>query len=295
MHGHAETHAVGCNLGWEQLFTSMAKYNRNFLKSALSKHNTTEEDHRLWNTRRCDVIVSAFENSALGTQAITVLQELWANGIRADLGKRVIGGENLSQQYKNDGASWIVIVKQGAISGERSLKIKGLLTKVDVELKVSELITWLKTEISERDRKSIVAERSLPRLSRHVPMDSFVYDEQQGAMDVRIITSRKGGRKINRQAVIEATQRTASEVSASYLKCPILAVELRDEIIDDIKAIGLQDLEGWKRLAHNVNPNERKYIIQVQEELEALKSEGHRQCWIFGFRTKAGGIFHLQP
>jgi len=302
MHGHAEeTHAVGCNLGWEQLFKSMAKYNRSVVKATTSKHATTEEDHystSAWATRRCDVIVSTFDSSGLHSPAISLLQELWANGIRAELGKDTTGQESLVHQYKNEGASWIVTVKQGIV-GERTLKVKSLRTKKqDIELKNSELVSWLKTELAERHVKSMAAERHLPlRLPRYSSADLVpraVAEDQHLDMDVRILASERKNRKANRTAIIDAAQRTASEISNAYLKCPIVAVDVKEDILEQIKLIGLQDVEGWKKLLQSSPAQDRKYVLEVQELLEQLKSEGNRECWIFSFRTGSGGIIHLQ-
>ncbi|KAF8245130.1 Serine/threonine-protein kinase [Wilcoxina mikolae CBS 423.85] len=301
MYGHAEeTHAVGCNLGWEQLFKSMAKYNRSVVKAITSKHAITEDDHHstsAWVTRRCDVIVSTFDSSTLHSPAISLLQELWANGIRAELGQDTTGQESLLHHYKNDGASWIVTVKQGIV-GERTLKVKSLRTKQDIELKNSELISWLKTELAERHLKSMAAERHLPiRLPRYSSADLVpraVAEEQHPDMDVRILASERKNRKVNRTAIIDAAQRTASEISNAYLKCPIAAVDMKEDILEQIKLIGLQDAEGWKKLLQSSPAQDRKYVLGVQELLEQLKSEGNRECWIFSFRAGNGGIVHLQ-
>jgi translation initiation factor 2-alpha kinase 4 len=293
MHGHAqETHAVGCNLAWEQLYISMSKYNRGLIGAAASKHAAEDEHHitGAWATRRCDVIVSAFDSVALRSSGISLLQELWANGIRAELGKNITGMESLVHQYKHDGASWVVTVKQGLISGERSLKVKNLHTKQDVDLKNSELVSWLKTELAERDRL-----RNAPaRLSRHFSADMVPRapgEETHVDMEVRIWASERKGRKVNRAAIIEAAQRSAAEVSAAYLKCPAVAVDVRGDLLEQI--LRVHSAEGWKKLAQNLPATERNYVLDIQKHLDELKAEGHKEAWVYSFRTGGTGIVRL--
>lgn len=302
IHAGGEAHAVGCNLGWEQLFHSMVKYNRSLMKAVSNKHGSTEDEHHTtgaWATRRCDVIVSAFDSAVLRSAAIPLLQELWANGIHAELGKNITGQETLAHQYKHDGASWIVTVKPGIVSGERTLKIRSLITKQDVELKSSELITWLKAELTERDRKSFSADRSAPaKLHRHLTSEGgiprLMGDEMHLDMDVRILAPDRKNRKVNRTSVIESSQRVAAEISSAYLKRPIAAIDVKVDILEGIKLISLQDTEGWKRLVQSTPAPERKYVQEVQELLEQIKSEGHKECWVYSWGTGKGGIVHLQ-
>jgi translation initiation factor 2-alpha kinase 4 len=294
MHGHAqETHAVGCNLAWEQLYITMSKYNRGLVNAQSSKHGTEDEHHitGAWSTRRYDVIVSAFDSATLRSSGISLLQELWANGIRAELGKNITGMESLVHQYKHDGASWIVTVKPGLVSGERSLKVKNLHTKQDVDLKNSELVSWLKTELAERDRLM----RAPGRLGRHYSADltprAAAGEEAAADMEVRIWASERKGRKVNRAAIIEAAQRSAAEVSAAYLKCPAVAVDVRGDLLEDI--LRVHSAEGWKKLAQNLPATERNYVLEVQKRLEDLKGEGHREAWVYSFRSGGAGIMRL--
>jgi len=291
----------------------MSTYNKRLTKTT-TKHGAEDEHHLtgVWATRRCDVIVSAFDSTALRSFGISLLQELWANGIRAELGKNITGMESLVHQYKHDGASWIVTVKQGLVSGERSLKVKNLHTKQDVELRNSELISWLKTELAEQERRSLHgAPTRLSRHSSHFPSDLTIPGIPGGAeahadVDVRILASDRKGRKanrtvidttqrkVNRKSIINAALRTAAETSAVYLKCPIAAVDVKSEMLEEILRIaGPDDQEGWKKLVQSVPVQEKKYVYEIQELLTTIKGEGHRLCWIFSFRSGAAGIVRM--
>ncbi|KAI5790224.1 kinase-like domain-containing protein [Geopyxis carbonaria] len=295
------THAVGCNIGWEQLFTSMSKYQRNLAKSAsASRHGAAEEEqlHTTgpWATRRCDVIVSSFDNTALRTQGISLLQELWANGIHAELGHSSAIQENVYHAYKQEGVSWIVTVKPDLISGDLNLRVKSLNSKTDVPIKHSEIISHLKGELAERDRKSLSAERQyLPtKLLRHTSADTtarLVGDEP--SLDVRVLAADRKGRKINRGAIIDAAQRASLEISATLLKLPVAAVDVKENILDEIKHLRVTDADGWKKLVNNSLATDRKYISQVQELLEELQGEGHNEVLLYSFRTGGGRICYL--
>jgi len=280
----------------------MDNYNKNQMKGTISKHLGTDEEYLgagLWTPHRCDVTVSAFDSTALRSQAVSLLQELWACGIRAELGQISSGQMNRIPRYKQDGASWLVTIKPGSVTGERTLKIKSLLSsRQDVELKGSELIPWIKSELVERDRRDMIAEqRTAPgRVHRYTSSDMTprTVSDLQPSADVRILAADRKGRKINRNTIIDLAQSTAANLSEMYLKCPVVTVDVRADILDEIKFMGLSDTEGWKRLVQNVPAPERKYVLSIQELLEEIKTEGHKECWVFSFRTWGGGIIHLQ-
>ena len=112
-------------------------------------------------------------------------------------------------------------------------------------------------------------------------------------MDVRILAADRKGRKITRSTIIDGAQRAAGELSAGLLKAPVVAIDVRDDVLEDIKHTDLQDTEGWRRLMNKAPAPDRPYIASVQEGLEGMKSEGLKECWVFNIRTGHACICYL--
>jgi hypothetical protein len=46
-------------------------------------------------------------------------------------------------------------------------------------------------------------------------------------------------------------------------------------------------------LVQNLPATERNYVLEVQKRLEDLKGEGHREAWVYSFRSGGAGIMRL--
>ncbi|RPB05660.1 Serine/threonine-protein kinase [Choiromyces venosus 120613-1] len=297
-----ETHAVGFNLGWEKLFTSVARFQKNYAKHQHKKNE--DENVGPWVTRRYDVLVASFCKTALRTHGITILRELWANGISAELAGDASSPEQLINGYKGDGISWIIIIKQGSsssLSGDRCLKVKSLFRKEDVELKAADMVPYLKNEIIEREKRersstlpgTAGALAGMKSLTRHPSSTGEILGRQagdDGEARVRILASDRKGRKISKGSIISAAQRASSELLTSFHhSAPIAAIDVRDDILDAIKHTGLHDQEAWRKIIQGAPAVDRKYISLVQDLLVDLKENSRTSgCLVFNYRS--GGI-----
>lgn len=86
---------------------------------------------------------------------------------------------------------------------EGVLKVRSTIRKEDTELRHSELIAWLKSEIRDRDRADGRTHDKvrLLRQSSHQETTAAVSTDHEP--DVRILTSLHRGKKVNRRTVIE--------------------------------------------------------------------------------------------
>lgn len=285
-----ETHAVGFNLGWERLFNSMSRYQRTFNKSQNKKGE--EENLGVWATRRCDVLVASFCSTSLRTQGTVVLRELWANGISAELAGDASSGEQLVNTYRGDGISYIVVVRHCPLGpGDRNLKVKNLFRKEDTDLRTAELIPYLKNELAERDRKE---RSSTPiKLPRHNSLNE-VHAVDNMEMEVRILQSDRKGRKISRNAITDGAQRTAREkIQGLSTNAPIAAIDIRDDLLEEIKSTTLSDPESWRKVIQNAPATDRRYIQQVQELVLEIAADGCDSCFIYNFRTGFMVFYYL--
>ena len=75
------------------------------------------------------------------------------------------------------------------------------------------------------------------------------------------------------------------ELSAGFLKAPVVAIDVRDDVLENIKHMDLGDAEGWRKLTNKAPATDRPYIGQVQQTLEFMRSDGLRECWVFNVRS----------
>ena len=201
-----DRHAVGFNLGWERLFTSMVRHQKTGVKSYLKRGDEDQIDS--WKTRRCDVLIDSADPATLRSTGIQILQELWAHSISAEL---VIDANRIQepshQQEKEDNQhAWIVLIKQ-----DDSLKVRSMIKKEDVELRIPELSNWLRGEIRDRDRAEgkLVDRARLLRHSSHQDPGAVASDREP---DVRILVAQSKSKKSNRRSVVE-------DGTCQFIKC----------------------------------------------------------------------------
>lgn len=211
-----EPHAVGFNMALETLFAGMSRHQKN---SKLQQEKGEDDNLGIWAARRCDVLVASFSKSALRTHGLTVLQDLWANGISAELAGDASTLEQLISSHKRDGITWVVIIKQvgPASAGENIYKVKNLFKKEDTELRMGDLVSFLKSEMAEREKRERaignpgagsgggagVGIRTAPRhpSSGELPGRHGGGDELE--MDVRILPRERKGKKMSKNVIVD--------------------------------------------------------------------------------------------
>lgn len=106
-------HAVGFNLNWQGLCTSMARYQKALVNSK-SKKRVSHEFDTFWNPRRCDILVDSFDSELLRSTGVEIVQELWANKISAELALDTdpqAGADYQATRESKDIHTWIVMIK----------------------------------------------------------------------------------------------------------------------------------------------------------------------------------------
>ncbi len=107
-----DRHAVGFNLSWQGLCTSMTKYHKSVAKSKTKKRHVFDAS---WTLRRCDVLIDSFDLDILRTTGVKIAQELWANDISAELVMDTDPDQTADyNQTSKDGKdvhSWTILIK----------------------------------------------------------------------------------------------------------------------------------------------------------------------------------------
>ena len=266
---------VGFQMTWSGLCTGMM----NFLnaQAKVKAKRRPQIDKVAWSTRRCDVLVDCYDPYLLDKIGIRVLSDLWASHISAELASVDVGSNIYTKSMPTrEDYSWVIRVKSPDM-----VKVKSSIRTDEADIRMSELIHYLKGEMRERDRtegRHPIA--TLPRNDSQ--LDGPSHDRE---MDVKVLMSQTKGKKTNRKTIIEEAVAQAQEWRASALDYPVVAIETKDEVFQAIENTRLEDAESWKRMIQSAPAGERQYLGQIQTLLKEQK--GTNAAFIYNFRTKA--------
>ncbi|MCJ1285157.1 hypothetical protein MMC26_004495 [Xylographa opegraphella] len=281
-----DRHAVGFNLGWDRLFASMIRLQGNAIKSYVRKGD--DESVKSWTPHRCDVLIDSADSSVLRTTGIKIVQTLWANGISAELAIDIGGSPSNSSLQNKDKAGphgWIVQLKQ-----DDTVRIQSLVQKEAIEMRTSELVSYVRGEIRERDRLegAKTDRRALLRhSSSHQDPGGNSADREP---DVRVLMALNRSKKSNRRSIVEDALLRSQELVQGFLDGPIAAVEIKDDTFEGLRDTRLSDPESWRRLIQNAPLAERQYLGNLHELLTNMSNEAKgslRNAFVYNFRTKA--------
>lgn len=101
-------------------------------------------------------------------------------------------------KYRDHNHRWIVIAKQD--SKERGFKVRNLMRKEEFDIRPSELVPWLRSEVQARHHREGVPDL---RQSRH-PSQQDALQSQERQNDVRILVPQHRGKKTNRRNIVES-------------------------------------------------------------------------------------------
>ncbi|KAH8198770.1 hypothetical protein TruAng_007045 [Truncatella angustata] len=274
-----QPHAVGFSLAWEKLARIPRAAGKAFLKK-------TEVEHQgMFNTKRCDALVASFDSGILRTDAVEILQTLWAHDISAELAKDARSPEDLLAKYRDESYSWIIFVKQDAV-----LKVKTMGRKdvPDAEVPTPQLLSWLRAELRERDRH--LASRASDFTSGSTSLDktsNFANPEQK----VHVLVAGTKSKKFNRRMVVEHAQANAASLLENFLDGPIAAVEASDVVLDLIEDTVLSDGDSWRKAEQSVEVKERNYMREIHGMLLTWRNSyqmKNGKCMIVGLRVDHG-------
>ncbi|KAB8349460.1 hypothetical protein FH972_023487 [Carpinus fangiana] len=279
-----QVHAVGINIVWDRLITSMLRYQKQGGAAFLKKGE--EADKSQWTPRRCDCLVASFDPKTLRTTGLKILSELWANDISAELAVDARLPEELLSHYRDEKHSWIIIVKHDVSAVKPDIKVKNMDKREDVDIRSSELMSYMRGEIRDRDQREGMNERA--KLARHASVPEPAVNEKMGSVTV-LQTNLKRKVRVNKWRAVEAAQTRAAELAASMTDgAPIASIEVRDEILDMIRDTRLSDPDSWRKIIHDVPLADRDYVQQVHDLLMKFKfqhSEATRNSFLYSFKT----------
>lgn len=163
------------------------------------------------------------------------------------------------------------------------------MRKEDSDVRLSDLITYLRGEVRDRDHRELPHGRA--KLHRQSSTSSATEDDQHVQICVRGEQYR--GKKVQKYMVVEAGKSQEISISKgklfdvncaarsharavldSYSNAPVVAVYLKDDIYESIRRSRLSDRESWRSFIRTAPSADRDYLYSIQIALER-----HLNCW----------------
>lgn len=239
--------------------------------------------------------MASFEPTVLRTTGVKIIEDLWVNGISAELATDASSLEELLSKYKEHNHSWIVIAKQD--SKERGFKVRSLVRKEELDIPASDLVPWIRSEVQARQHREGVAD---PRQARHPSQQDALLSNER---TVRILVPQHRSKKSNRRNIVNAALLRSSEVLENARNSPLAVIDTHDDILDSIRDTRLSDPDSWRTVIQNAPLTERKYLGQVHDLLSDLALEGrtrdnaesYTNAFIYNYRTGSCVYYDLGP
>ena len=289
-------HAVGVSIGWDGLIAAIMRHKKNAVNNAYLKKGGHEELHSpAWNAKRCDILVASGDPTVLRSTGIKVLSSLWANDFSAELATDARTIDDVLSKQRDASHPWIVMVKHEASS---TLKVRNSTTDTETEVASTNLIAHMRSELRERESREAGNHRSrhhpsLIRHSSHHNNESNSNGEHRGKNNVQVLMAQHRGKKSNKYHIVEAAQSRWATYIDTWRSAPILAIEGREGIVDNIRDdTRLSDPDSWRKFIQSMPLAERQYLAQVHELLLEMRKKWEqqeegagREACLYNFRT----------
>jgi translation initiation factor 2-alpha kinase 4 len=150
---------------------------------------------------------------------------------------------------------------------------------------ISQLLSWLGSEIRERDQRDGISDRAkLIRHSSQPNANGAIETEQE----VRLLVPQTKSKKSSRRNLVEQAQGRAASLVRSFLDGPILALETTDHVMDLIRETRLSDADSWRKVSQSVTTTEKRYIGEIHDVMKNLAFQNKdvtRNSFLYNFRT----------
>ena len=278
-------HAVGTNIAWDRIVSSMLKQQRTPGKSYLKRPSDAEEISHTWQVKQFDVLIASFDAAILRSAAIKLAVELRTSGLSAKIAVEARDMEELRARYEDSRYAWLVTIKHEDLTSSKSdIKVKNMDTQETRDLQSSDLVNFLRAEV--RDREQREGGGGHARLHRHASHPEST--EQERKNDVRVLFASHKSKKTNKARIIEDAQERVVALLSDFAEGPVAAVEARDDLVQRLRETRLSDADSWRKLIQSMPISDRQYCHELLDLITAFKTkygETYRKCFIYNFRT----------
>ncbi|KAK9311863.1 kinase-like domain-containing protein [Lipomyces starkeyi] len=285
--------AVGFNLAWEHLASSVQRHGKYHTKSR------DEERNPQLCEALCDVlVVGSSSDAATYGLAIEIVQELWASGIKAELAPIGSSPDSLVSYSRTSGVNWVIIVKS-LLNNEsatfKSVKVKNMSRRDDVDIDRSEVIPHLLQEIHEQEKAVLNTTRmSVSKQQVNVSQDVMIIHNDADRNEKSGKQSKGGARKLKRR---DADEKKAHEYVSSYISAlsdaPVFAVDFKAELMALISTIPLAQ-DGWRKVINAAPSSQRQYASRLFDALLKESDKGTKWAIVVSFPAEKIIVLDIQ-
>ncbi|KAJ8102567.1 kinase-like domain-containing protein [Lipomyces tetrasporus] len=270
--------AVGFNLAWEHLASCAGRQVRD-------------------GSPLCDVlVVGSSSDAATYGLAIETVQELWASSIKAELAPIGSSPDSLLSYSRRSGVNWVIIVKS-LMNNEsatfKSVKVKNMSRRDDVDIDRSEVLPHLLQEIQERDKTVLSTSRSSVS-KMNVSQDVTIIPNEGDKSEKSGKQNKGGARKLKRR---DADEKKAHEYASSCISsltdAPIFAVDFKTEFMALISTIPLAQ-DGWRKIISTAPSSQRQYVSRLFDALLKESDKGTKWAIVVSFAAEKVVVLDIQ-
>lgn len=316
----APKRVVGFNLAWETIHGIAQGYFRLLSSSRSKKRNKfLRNDTIEWKPCRCDVLITSFSDSLLDTIGVSILNQLWKSGIKADFVHNCYTVDDVVSHAQSDGADWVIIIKQQSyfISNHKRrykpLKVKRLSTDSDMDLDIEEFLELFQHEVGSRTLINETAsadeihEEEFSREEKTTTSgfaDLEIDDRSSSNSNAQRVVyvpnlaskSKKGNKRD--KWMIEASAREAQQsIINSLTTTPIIAVDsIRDETLEMISITSLAQRDEWLRRVYGSANNSapKNFATSIYNNLSKEAARGNKWAVLHCYKTGKSIVVDLQ-
>lgn len=256
--------AVGISIGLDRLVANMLKNVKSSAKGTFAKDDDRQDSVQ----KRCEVLLV----SDLHATGLKLLATLWDDAISAEITSN-------DRSMAEEQFEFIVTLRHEA---SNTVKIRGTADEgAETEVPVALLTGHVKQELREKEGN---------RRRKLLPGRHSSRSEVDRKSSVQVLMAQHRSKKSNKYQIVEMAQQRWTEKLDQLKDAPILAVETRDDVMELLRDTRLGDLESWRKAVQGVQPNERHYLLQIQDLLGSWREgwsrgDGMREACLFNFRT----------
>jgi translation initiation factor 2-alpha kinase 4 len=253
--------------------------------------------------RRCDCLVASFDSNILRSAGVKLVAELIAHGYTAELAVDAHSIEDILRHYRDDRHSWVIVIKHGLAPDKPELKVKSIAKKEDTDLRMGDLLNYLRNELRDRETREGSAAQ---RLTRAVPAASSSASATAKS-NVDVLMAQHRSKKSNKWSIVEAAQSRSADLLSTFQSAPIAAIETKEEIMSLIRETRLSDPDSWRQAIQRMPIAERKYLQELHDLLfkyrarwNEMKIEEGRgsseggKAFVYNFRTGGCLLYDLE-
>lgn len=229
-----------------------------------------------------EVLVASTNPKVLRTMGGKVLGILYDAGISARVATSMDTIDDPKSRKRHRSYSWIVFLKHDP----NIIKIRNLLTDTETEIPMLLLVDHLKKEIKQRETQLRMEASRQPAALQRTPSN---HPDDKVPPNVQILAAQHKSKKSNKFSMITDAQHHWQKLLTGLQSAPILAIELKDDVLKLISQTRLSDGESWRRAIQSVPVSDRQYLGQAQEVLLE-----HRRKWTLGEGPSLAGVYNFR-